>query len=259
MLDIYVGETVDGPEVSKFGKTHDLIITLLSSYLNKSYDNFYSSPYLFHNLFSLKTHACGAVCPRKDLPQETALEKFKVRGESITMNYDNKIVAHRTLDRKHVTLISTGYNPQPVLTGKLHWKTKEPIEHPKIIHMYNMYMGGVNFNDQLIKYSAFSHRKCKWWKKFLFRFLNLAMVNAFIICSEWVALKGKKKLSQTSFRTEVIKQMIKSTALDLSRPTSGRPSTSGLGLQHLTGGHFPRKIEGNTKNRICHSCKVCSS
>ena len=220
MLDIYVGETDDGTKASKFGKTHDLIMKLLSSYLNKGYvihmDNFYSSPYLFYNLLSLKTHACGTVCPQKSLSQEIASAKFKVHGESITMNYDNKIVAHHTLDRKHVTLISTVYNAQPVLTGKLHWKTKEPIEHPKIIHMYNKYMGGVDCNDQLMKYSTFSHRTCKWWKKVLFRLLNLAMVNAYITYSEWVALKGKKKLSQTSFRTEVIKQMIKSTALDLS-------------------------------------------
>ena len=45
--------------------------------------------------------------------------------------------------------------------------------------------------------------------------------------------------------------------VDLSRPTPGRPSTSGLELQCLTGRHFPGKIEGNTKNWIRHSCKVC--
>ena len=52
--------------------------------------------------------------------------------------------------------------------------------------------------------------------------------------------------------------MIESAALYLSLPTSGRPSrsTSGLELQHLTGHHFPRKIEGNTTNRISRSCKV---
>ena len=110
-------ETDDGTKASEFWKTHDLIMKLLSSHLNKGYvihmDNFYSSPYLFYNL-SLKTHACGTVRPRKGLSQEIASAKFKVRGESITMNYDNKIVAHRTLDRKHVTLISTAYNAQPV-------------------------------------------------------------------------------------------------------------------------------------------------
>ena len=123
--------------------------------------------------------------------------------------------------------------------------------------MYIKYMGRVDCNDQLIKYSAFSHRTCKWWKKVLFRLLNLAVVNSYITYSERVALKGKKKLSQTNFRTEVLKQMIKSATLDLTRPTPGRPSTSGLELQRLTSHHFPRKIEGNTKNRISRSCKVC--
>ena len=94
------------------------------------------------------------------------------------MNYDDNIVAHCTLDRKHATLLYTAYNAQPVFTGKLHWQTKEPIEHSKIIHLCNKYMGGVDCNDQLMKYSAFSHRTCKWWKKVLFRLLNLAMVNA---------------------------------------------------------------------------------
>ena len=36
---------------------------------------------------------------------EIAPAKFKVCSESLTMNYDNKIIAHRTLDRKHVTLV----------------------------------------------------------------------------------------------------------------------------------------------------------
>ena len=79
---------------------------LLSSYLNKGYvihmDNFYSSPYLFYNLLLLKIHACGTVHPQKGLPQEIASAKFKVCGESILMNYDDKIVAHCTLNRRRI-------------------------------------------------------------------------------------------------------------------------------------------------------------
>ena len=137
---------------------HDLIMELLSSYLNKGYvihmDNFYSSTYLFYNLLSLKTHTCGTVHPRKGLLQEIASAKFKVQGESITMNYDDEIVAHCTLDRKHVTLLSAVYNAKPVLNRKLHWQTKEPIECSKRIHMYNKYNGRVDCNDQLMKYSV---------------------------------------------------------------------------------------------------------
>ena len=34
------------------------------------------------------------------------------------MNYDNKLVAFRILDRKHVTLLLTAYNCKPTNTGK---------------------------------------------------------------------------------------------------------------------------------------------
>ena len=59
VLDIYVGETDDGTKASKFGKTHDLIIKGCVIHV----DNFYSSSYLFYNLLSLITHACGTVPP----------------------------------------------------------------------------------------------------------------------------------------------------------------------------------------------------
>ena len=55
----------------------------------------------------------------------------------------------------------------------------------------------------------------------------------------------------------MIKQRINSAALDLSWPTSDRLSTSGIEPQHLTGRQVFRKIEGNTKNQISCSCKVC--
>ena len=57
VLDIYVGETDDGTKASKFGKTHDLIIKGCVIHV----DNFYSSSYLFYNLLSLITHACGTL------------------------------------------------------------------------------------------------------------------------------------------------------------------------------------------------------
>ena len=53
------------------------------------------------------------------------------------MNYDDKLLARCTLDRKYVIPLYTTYNAEPVWTGTLHWQTKEPIEQPMIIHMYS--------------------------------------------------------------------------------------------------------------------------
>ena len=52
-FDIYVGQT-GNQTVSKYGKTYDLVMSLLQNYKKQGYivymDKFYTSPYLFYNL-----------------------------------------------------------------------------------------------------------------------------------------------------------------------------------------------------------------
>ena len=81
------------------------------------------------------------------------------------VTYDDKLLALRIHDRKVVTLISTVHSTKPVETGKKNWQTKLDIIRLDIMHQYNTYMGGVDTNDQLLKYSAYSRRCSKWWKK----------------------------------------------------------------------------------------------
>ena len=54
-------------------------------------------------------------------------------------------------------------------------------------------MGGVDCNDQLLKYSVFNRRTLKWWKKVFFRLLNVAMVNSYMLHCEWSKKKKEKK------------------------------------------------------------------
>ena len=108
------------------------------------------------------------------------------------MTYSDKLVALKLLDRKHVTLRSTAFNCALTDTGKKHWKTNEPVKKHNLVYQYNRYMGGVNCNDQLLKYSALNRRTLKWWKKVFFRFLNVAMVNAYVLHCEWSEKKHKK-------------------------------------------------------------------
>ena len=73
-------------------------------------------------------------------------------------------------------------------------------------------MGGVDRNDQLLKYSTFNKRSVKWWKK-LFRLLNIGMVNAYICYKEWLSQHSTRRINQTDFRTLPIKWL---TALIIS-------------------------------------------
>ena len=177
-FDIHVGET-GNQTVSKYRKTYDLVMSFLENYKKQGYtvymDNFYTSPYLFDNLKVLEaTGACGTIRPRKGLPIEIVKAKFKQRGEYKCMTYNDVIVSMRILDKKHVTLLSTVYSCKEIDSGKKHWKTKETVTKQEIIHYYNKYMGGVDSNDQLMHYSAFSRQTVKWWKKSFFSLIELS-------------------------------------------------------------------------------------
>ena len=73
---------------------------------------------------------------------------------------------------------------------------------------YNKFMSGVDANNQLLKYSHFSRRTLKWWKKVFFRLLNICMVNSYILYKEWLGLNDKQyNKTQTDFRIQVISKL----------------------------------------------------
>ena len=118
------------------------------------------------------------------------------------MSYEKLMMVIRIMGRKHV-------NCMLVSTGKRHYQTREILSKTRIVHEYNKYMGGVDRNDQLLKYSAFNKRSAKWWKKLLFRLLNVCMVNAYCY-KEWLSQRSTRRINQTDFRTQCINQMVNS-------------------------------------------------
>ena len=97
-----------------------------------------------------------------------------------------------------------------------------------------------------------------------FCLLNLAMVNSFILYREWLlscdATKAElRKVTQTEFRTQVIKQIIAKSGDKITPPCiPKRTSEPGLEIQKLTGKHFIQKIiVDSQKTCISRSCKVC--
>ena len=101
-------------------------------------------------------------------------------------------------------------------------------------------------------------------EKVFFCLLNLATVNSFILYRKWLlscdATKAElKKVTQTEFCTEVIKQMIAKSGDKITPPCIPKcTSAPGLEIQRLTGRHFIQKIiVDGQKTCISRSCKVC--
>ena len=207
-------------------------------------DNIYSSPILFLKLrVKEDTSATGTLHPRKGVPKEVLNAKFKTRGKHKKLLYEKLVVVIRIMDRKHVNLLSTGHNYKLVSTGKRHYQTREILSTTRIVYEYNKYMG-VDWNDQVLKYSAFNKRSAKWWKKLLFRLLNVGMVNAYMvnahICyKEWMSQHCTRQINQTDFRTQCINQM--DNSVDNLNSAKSR-SVNPINIKRLTEQHFVQKI-----------------
>ena len=154
-------------------------------------DNLYISPPLFHNLTLVGTGAVGTLrLNRIGVPKEMKDAKLKEKGDRKVMCYKDELCMLKIYGRKVVTLLPSVYNTKLVDSGRKDWKTKAIVTKPLVMMKYNKYMGGVDANDQLLQYSAFSKRTIKWWKKVFFRMLNICMVNSFILFKEFKKKQG---------------------------------------------------------------------
>ena len=263
---LYTGTTTDYEE-SKFGKTHDLVFYMLEGYLGDNFiifmDNFYSSPYLFIELKNSNTGAVGTLrLNRKGIPDQVKREKLPNKGDKCSMSYNDEMTVTKVHDRKIVTFLSTVYNADLVDTPRVHHETGEPIQKPLVMTKYNKYMGGVDANDQLLKYSHFSKRTIKWWKKVFFRLLNVCMVNAYILYREHkIKHNTPIKFSHTDFRLSVIRQLV-NLSVSPDRVRNNLNNTTAEDYERLTGRHFLSKIpvpENHKKKSLQRVCKVCST
>ena len=119
-----------------------------------------------------------------------------VRGEIRTRQSGN-LVATMWRNKRVVSLLSTNTSPEPeihaiqqVVRGC--WKRVVPadvVKKPDVVNVYNGGMNGVDVNDQYRSYYPPGTTSRKWWKYLLWFFVNLSMVNVYIL----EKLAGKKK------------------------------------------------------------------
>lgn len=85
-------------------------------------------------------------------------------------------------DRKVVYVMSIIEEATKIPTGRVAPKTGTPIELQAFSNVctYNKYIGGMNRSDQMVSYATFNARTLKWCKRFIFRLISLATLNAYL-------------------------------------------------------------------------------
>ena len=163
-----------------------LILHLYHRYHHVYFDNFFSSIDLLLDLQKVDVYGCGTLrANRKSFPYDLkplVKKGLGKRGECAVRQHHNLTVS-LWQDNRAVAVISANSDPMEVTTvqRKTRDGTRNTIDCPQSIYLYNKYMGGVDHNDQLRQYynvrlKGRKYYKCIWW--FLF---DVAITNAYIL------------------------------------------------------------------------------
>lgn len=171
-------------------------------------DNFYTSAALFRQLHQVGFGACGPVREsRQGFPrtQLNALPKTAGRGN---MRWIRKgcLLFVKWKDTKDISMCSTIHKAYSGRTTEMRFKSRDgawshqKLPVPDAVMDYNWYMGTMEQSNALCKYFSVSDKTMRWYRKLFLNFVDIAVVNSFIIHKELAQGKGSTPLTQKKFR-----------------------------------------------------------
>ncbi|XP_071402545.1 piggyBac transposable element-derived protein 3-like [Centroberyx affinis] len=216
------------------GLSYSSVMNLLDfPLLGKGYhlyvNNFYTSPTLFKSLIANDTHACGTIKQtRMGFPKTTVndLPKEAGRGDLRWLRKDNLLFL-KWKDTTEVTMCSSFHAAYSGMSVR--WRGRgsknRPVKHitvPDAVMDYRKYMGGADVSDALVQYYSVFGKKMKWYKTIFYHFVDIAIVNAYILHKALASGRGDTPLSQKQFREVLMKELVaesKHTVVPRPSPT----------------------------------------
>jgi hypothetical protein len=124
-------------------------------------------------------------------------------------------------------IISTADSPEKVARFTPYGRESHK---PRVIHLYNKAMPGVDMSDQKRHARRVARDRVKrWYKKMISHFLDVSLVNAHVICSKYVP--GLENIKPADFRVDLVRQILE------MYPVNNRNEPNIRGLGRLNGTH----------------------
>ncbi|XP_034712874.1 piggyBac transposable element-derived protein 4 [Etheostoma cragini] len=258
--DFFVYEGKRSPRVK--GLSYDTVMRLINTpVMGTGYklfvDNFHTSPELFRDLLQKKIWACGTIRHHQSgFPRDRpgGLDRRAPRG-AIRWIREGPVVFIQWRDTRDVLMCSTIHaahgedTVQRRIKGADGQWSVQDLSIPPAIKDYNKYMGGVDLSDALIGYYTILHKTKKWYRSFLFHFIDIAVVNAFILYKELATARKEKVMSQKSFRETLVMELKAVGSTSTAPPMPPRPAPPGASHKPV---HFCK--DGNSGRRRCVHC-----
>ncbi|XP_049901382.1 piggyBac transposable element-derived protein 4-like [Epinephelus moara] len=220
-------------------------------------DNFYTSPTLFRDLLKRKIWACGTIrANRPGFPKtkNNSLDAKSPRG-SIRWIRKDSLLFVQWRDAGDVSLCSTLHTahskdtmPRRVKGADGQWTSKD-IPVPPVVKEYNQFMGGADPSDALTGNSKVLHKTQTWYKTFFYQFMDIAVVNAFLLHKDIAKSKGEKLITQKAFRETLAEQLAEAGSVSTARPV---PTPAPWAAHHRPVHISGHSTTGRLKCRQCH-------
>ncbi|XP_053391383.1 piggyBac transposable element-derived protein 4-like [Mercenaria mercenaria] len=252
--DIYTG--AKGGQGSTEGLGYKVVMGMARHVQGKHhhlfFDNYFTSPKLLIDLVPMQIYSTGTVRPnRKGLPLNFSDKDKKAdRGKSAFWQKGD-IVAVKWKDNNFVHLISTSCDDTMRQASRRVGGQLVNIPCPDMVKTYNKYMGGVDLNDQLRSYHPVGRKAKKYWKYILWFYVDLCLINSWILYKLAVTDKPKKTYSQQDFRLDVCDGLVAGFTSRKRRLSQVRV-LSAIVNQENVGGHVLVKFQG--RKRVCVMC-----
>ncbi len=192
-FEVYQGKGGGRGQPSDLGACPDVVLRLCSDIKGKNFkvffDNLFTTIPLIQRLRSDGIYSVGTIRKNRLMgANEKLLNERELRREgrgttTYTTSSDN-ISITRWMDNSVVNMASSYAGVEPMDKAKRYSKvTKEVVEvdRPYAVRIYNSFMGGVDKMDHLVALYRHSVRQKKWYMRIFYHFLNVAVVNAWLI------------------------------------------------------------------------------
>ncbi|XP_066581313.1 piggyBac transposable element-derived protein 4-like [Prorops nasuta] len=258
-FQVYTGKTESCEKQLGARVVKDLTRELVGKNHHVYFDNFFTAVDLLISLKKDNIFACGTVrSNRAGLPKSVISDKEMERGQYDFRTSKTGISWIKWMDKKGVHFLSNYHDPSEVTTVNRRQRdgTLVKVDCPVICSDYNKYMGFVDSADRLISTYKIDRKSKKWWHRIFWYFIDVAVVNSFIIYKK---INTDKSVTLKKFRLHLVDGLVSRT-VPTKKGRKRQPSIIGsqkpqvsIEKRRFQSAHMPIHIENKRR------CTHCSS